>query len=107
MEGVLSLSNILHPHLLHEIRYTKFLVLQVISVLMLYCLPVVLLLNLLHVTISWQHLQQLLLHLVFMAFVGGAGGFSFARTSKSLIFLGRLKAIIGGSGMASFNLLEV
>ena len=39
-----------------------------------------------------------------MALVGGAGGFSFARTSKSLIFLGRLKA---GSGMAFFNLLEV
>ena len=42
-----------------------------------------------------------------MAFVGGDGGFSFARTSRSFIFLGRLKAIIGGSGMASFNLLEV
>ena len=42
-----------------------------------------------------------------MAFVGGAGGFSFARTSKSLIFLGRLKATIGGSGMAFFNLLDV
>jgi len=43
---------------------------------MLYCLPVVLLLNLLHVTISWQHLHRLLFHLVFMA----------------LIFLGRLVA---------------
>ena len=42
-----------------------------------------------------------------MAFAGGAGGFSFARTSKSLIFLGRLNATIGGSGMAFFNLLEV
>ena len=71
---------------------------------MLYCLPVVLLLNLLHVTIPWQHLHWLLLHLVFMAFVGGAGGFSFARTSESLIFLGHLKA---GSGMGFFNLLEV
>ena len=28
------------------------------------------------------------------------GGFSLARTSKSLMFFGRLKATIGGSGMA-------
>ena len=67
----------------------------------------VLLLNLLHVTISSQHLHWLLLHLVFKAFVGGAGGFSLAWTSKSLMFFGRLKATIGGSGMAFFNLLEV
>ena len=88
-------------------RYTRFLVLQLISALMLYCLPVVLFLNLLHVIISLQHLHQLLLHLVFMALVRGAGGFCFAQKSKPLIFLGRLKGIIGGSGMAFFSLLEV
>ena len=35
------------------------------------------------------------------------GSFFFARTSRSFVFLGRLKAIIRVSGMASFNLLEV
>ena len=44
---------------------------------------------------------------MFKAFGGGAGGFGLARTSKSLMFFGRLKATIGGSGMAFFNLLEV
>ena len=39
--------------------------------------------------------------------MGGAGGFSLARTSKSLMFFACLKATIGGSGMAFFNLLEV
>ena len=73
---------------------------------MLYCLPVVLLLNLLHVTISWQHLHRFLLYLVFMALVGGAGGFNLLKR-VSLIFLGYLKATIGESGMAFFNLLEV
>ena len=34
---------------------------------------------------------------MFIAFAGGAGGFSFARTSKSFMFLGRLKATIDGS----------
>ena len=43
---------------------------------------------------------------MFKAFGGGAGGFGLARTSKSLMFFGRLKATIGGSGMAFFNLLE-
>ena len=85
-------------HLLHEIRCTRFLLLQVISALM-YCLPVVLLLNLLHVTISWQHLHQLLLHLVFMAFVGGAGGFSFARTIKSLIGASLSKSHTSGTAL--------
>ena len=37
--------------------------------------------------ISWQHLQRLLLHLVFIAFVGGDGGFSFSQTSKSVIYI--------------------
>ena len=44
---------------------------------------------------------------MFMAFVGGAGGFSFVRMSRSLIFLGCLKATIGGSGMGFLNLLEM
>ena len=44
---------------------------------------------------------------MFIVFAGGAGGFSFAQTSKSFMFLGRLKTTIGGSGMAFFSLLEV
>ena len=46
----------------------------------------------------------LLLQLVFVVFVGVAGGFSFARTSKSLIFFGCLEATTSRLGMAAFNL---
>ena len=75
---------------------------------MLYCPPVVLLLNLLHVTISWQHLHRFLFFVVLGVYgIGGrAGGFSLLKR-VSLIFLGCLKATIGESGMAFFNLLEV
>ncbi len=74
------------PHLLHEIRYTRFLDLHVISVLMLYSLPVLMLLKLLHVqtSISVQHLHRLLLHGVLQLLVGGAGVVTLARTSRSL-----------------------
>ncbi len=69
------------PHLLHEIRYTRFLDLHVICILMLYCLPVLLLLKLLHVSISAQHLQRLLLHGALPVLVGGASVDSFWRKS--------------------------
>ena len=76
-------------------------------VFMLYCLPVLLLLKLLHDTISVQHLQRLVLHGVLPVLVGGAGLVSLARTSRSLRFFGRLNAIRGGLGMALRSLWEV
>ena len=59
------------PHFLHVIRYTRLLVLHVLLLLMLYCLPVIWLLNVLHIAVSWQHLHHLLLHLLLSVSVGG------------------------------------
>ncbi len=94
------------PHL-HEIRYTRFLDLHVKCVLMLCCLPVLLLLKLLHVSISAEHLQRLLLHGALPVLVGGAGVVTLARTSRSLRLRGRLNATRGGLGIASRSLWEV
>ena len=88
-------------HLLHEIRYTKF---YVICVLMLYCRPVLLLLKVLQVVISAQHLQRLL---ALPVLVGGGEVSTLQRTSMSFKLRGRLNAIRGGLGIALWSLREV
>ena len=95
------------PHLQHEIRYTKFLVFHVICVLILYCCPVLLLLKLLQVVISAQHLQRLLLQAALPVLVGGGEVSTLAWTSMSLKLRGRLNDIRGGLGIALWSFWEV
>ena len=61
--------------------------------------------NVLLVTISWQHLHRLLLHLLLPVLVEGAGVVKAERTRRSLRFFG-LYVTKGELGMACFSSLE-
>ena len=66
-----------------------------------------LLLNILQVVISVQHLQRQLLQGALPVLVGGDEVSALARTSRSFRLRGHLNATKGGLGIALWSLLEV
>ena len=94
------------PHFRHCIIYSTFLVLHVNAALTLYICSVVWLVNEMSCLMILQVLHPLLSHGVLPGGVGGAVLFNSPRTSRSFKFLGRQKAIKGGSGMACCSLSD-
>ena len=79
-----------------------FFVLHVMLFRMWYFLPVIRLSNVLLVTISWQHLHHLLLHLLLPVLIEGAGVVK-AKWTRRFLRVGHLYVTRGELGMACFS----
>ena len=73
---------------------------------MLYCLPVILLLNVLHVCYFLAAFTPFVVASVVASVSWGAGVVRVEQTRRSLKFLSRLKVTRGGWGMARFSFFK-